>query len=535
MLLKREKAQLTSYENKHDLTKRVEETKRIQRVIAEYDIGTYVDHGDVGGGYRNKGYWVKTAHGEYFLKIILEYSNCIDELAFFEMKINHTINDKTHKRGYGFRVPHLYATKHGKPFVKIKKQAFVLYEFVKGDFASWGESTGHRLKPTATMLAELHSILSEYNDEIPQFRIGGDNAYHDLVKKIEKFKILRKECEQKPFTKRTAVEKKFLSHADSFIEKLAQLKSLFPPEAYAALPKQLVHMDLAPIHLLYRINKPILIIDWEMARLDTRAVDFVKGITNFNDKEGYEEFIDFIAYYQQKATSSENPLDEMTLAAIPYIHVLHRVQLAAEHILTTDLSYDINLDWAIDQMKTFTELMNINFEDFSRRIFRRIKEIRSTPLRSIRSKSRESENILERMVIGATGSSNRDSSPIKATLEDKSLTMSLKLLKGDFNFTEIKTYGYIDVDGYSKLKIMLKIHMVDEGTIVNQRASLKIGMKFQNRTVYITRTPDIKEKMLVIDIPHDLDKIDTISFVAEYAQSTIRSMSVDVTNITFQP
>jgi len=100
---------------------------------------------------------------------------------------------------------------------------------------------------------------------------------------------------------------KLLDQADWIQDTLYQLDHAL---RVAALPRLIIHGDYGPYNLLAKPNESVIVLDFELARLDWRITDLAKAIPNFarNRRTGFsfrhmECFLD--AYQARSSLSAE--------------------------------------------------------------------------------------------------------------------------------------------------------------------------------------------------------------------------------------
>src|SRR5205823_4320510 len=141
-------------------------------------------------------------------------------------------------------------------------------------FAWWGETGGVRAKTTAEAAAQIHAILRNFHEPVPQLRHEVVASYDHVEEDLTRLRKLKDSLETIPENARSKFVSQFLMGMPDFTEALEQMLIEFPPSDFKNLPRQIAHRDLAPIHLAFKGDQPVLVIDWENANVDTRVIDF---------------------------------------------------------------------------------------------------------------------------------------------------------------------------------------------------------------------------------------------------------------------
>lgn len=510
----------------------------VSRILAQYEIGNYKAHLPLGGGYKNLYWLLETDKGRFFLKLNRVYGTHIRELANFEMELSKFINNEVKRRAYDWSVPFIYSTHKGQGFTELDGHAFMVYEYVQGEFAPWEASGGVRLQPTTALLAELHSILADYPGEVPSFKRNIENAYHDIPRRLQELKELYGSLRSRDHNLNEN-QKKFFEIFDDLNSALEKLVQLLPPSAYAALPKQLVHLDFAPIHIMYQCEKPILVIDWENTNVDTRLVDFVKGIAPFHSANRYAELIDMAAFYQIGSAKTSNPLSYAELRALPFIHIAHRIKFIALHILKQGLGDENReVDWALVNIRAIIDLMTIDFSSFADRVENRVKELENEESIYIEQKKSVSENLLKTYSWNGYYEISHDNKEPKFLIQPEYWEIGFSLKQDAYIHLGLKPQEPIDMNGYAKLEMDLVIEDLQEQCKANQHASFDIRFRYKgmNQFVEYVTPPLVRgNHKIIMKIPGNLGLIDELIFHLNGGQTTIRELKTRIQSLYLMP
>ena len=112
-----------------------------------------------------------------------------------------------------------------------------------------------------------------------------------------------------------------LQRAEYFEKTLLQLEALLEE---AALPRWIIHGDYGPYNLLFRRNAPVIILDFEIARLDWRLTELIDAIWRFC----YDRWLGFRLHkikwlldaYQVRLPLAQDELQFMP-AVWKYLHI----------------------------------------------------------------------------------------------------------------------------------------------------------------------------------------------------------------------
>lgn len=300
----------------------------------------------LGGGYTNKNYFIETPKGKFVLKEKKFKKNVSNHIKIEYKLIDHLLNKKPR-----VPVPNIYLTKSiRKPYIYIRKYGsyFILYEFIRGKHVDWGEMVDRKfdrkgnlvwinhikLLKAASILACIHYNLSSFPEDK-----GIGSSRQSFPKKFNegysRFKVLEKmlKIKIKKGEMLNRYEEYAIGKIDFILEQYKDISRRFLSSKYNALPKQIIHGDFSPVNLLFDgKNDLIAVIDWESIVIDTRLIDFVKGIYQvWNNATVVEEMLRFIEKYEERAISlGGNRLSSKEIAALPYIHRMHHLNLLSE-------------------------------------------------------------------------------------------------------------------------------------------------------------------------------------------------------------
>ncbi len=250
--------------------------KTITAVLKEYGL-TPVQRGSVppDSGGRSRSVVVETNAGKKLLK---QYKRTV---ALSAIELEHSILRFLAERDF-LSAPRLVATGDGRTLVQAEGERFVLFDFVDGGFQYYKYILlPHRAKRFINMagksLARLHRTLENFTplgDNPNGFSSHDGERWHNLDWYLEKLD----ECvHSTPPGMQTLVER-----AD---EVGYSLRALDIELRRANLPRLTIHGDYGPHNLLFRPKQHIMILDFEIARLDWRAIEVVNALWRFGSDD----------------------------------------------------------------------------------------------------------------------------------------------------------------------------------------------------------------------------------------------------------
>jgi Ser/Thr protein kinase RdoA (MazF antagonist) len=198
-------------------------------------------------------------------------------------------------------------TKSSQTLVQRGKNRYALFDYVVGSFRSFDyiafpKQTHQYIAIAGEMLAILHDKLADFT---PQgynpdgFKSKTGDRWRDIEWFADKlaFSVNKTSLrnENRPKHKYTLL-----------LQNARKLKTILFDNTYLLnstdLPRQIIHADYHPGHLLLRKNEPPVIIDFEIARFDWRLIDIIYGLQTFcKNRRGYychNKIRTFLSNYQ---------------------------------------------------------------------------------------------------------------------------------------------------------------------------------------------------------------------------------------------
>jgi Ser/Thr protein kinase RdoA (MazF antagonist) len=248
----------------------------VDRALAETVIGAY-DLRIVGsisrpaGASRSQNLIVETSAGKKLLK---RYKSVVNvDMARHEHSILR------HLAAVDFPAPRLTANHAGETLVTHDDGHYALYDFLEGYFQYHHyvfapAQTRSFVAMAGTALGALHDTLRDVTPggrNLNGFQSRDGQRWHELDWYTEKLDLCRREL-----TAREAPD--FAAHADRIETALRDVDSRLRS---AHLPRLIIHGDYGPYNLLFKPGAPVVILDFEIARLDWRLADLAKALGFF--------------------------------------------------------------------------------------------------------------------------------------------------------------------------------------------------------------------------------------------------------------
>lgn len=241
-------------------------------VLDEYGLGLLQEPTlPPGGEGRSHSVVVHTADGKKLLK---QYKRSITQTAIEQ---EHSILKYLARVEFA-SAPRLVTTRRGETIVQRDDRKFALFEFIEGGFQYYKyvllpHQTRHFIAIAGDALAQLHETLEGFTPTGGNpngFRSLTGDRWHDLNWYLDRLNESVR-CS-------TAQTHALALRADEFEQ---TLRALDVRLGECNLPRATTHGDYGPHNLLFRKHAPVVILDFEIARLDWRALDVVNALWNF--------------------------------------------------------------------------------------------------------------------------------------------------------------------------------------------------------------------------------------------------------------
>lgn len=188
-----------------------------------------------------------------------------------------------------FPAPRLISTEDDETLIKLAGHYYVMFDYLDGYF----HYHNYLLLPpqklkfielSALTLATLHSVLWDFTplESNPEGFIskGGDR-----LRDTYWYVAMLETCQREINTLTTFNDDYTISYRVLLQEHAQKVKTeiikLSIEIAEANLPRGIIHGDYGPYNLLMKRNKPVVILDFELARIDWRVLDLAKSLPYF--------------------------------------------------------------------------------------------------------------------------------------------------------------------------------------------------------------------------------------------------------------
>jgi Ser/Thr protein kinase RdoA (MazF antagonist) len=248
----------------------------ISPLIKQYDLRVLEPITRLRGGKRNENWFLKTSDGP---KVLKRYMPAI---PYTQVRYEHAL--LTHLEQKNFPTVRLMRDVQGETIFQQDGRIYALFNYLEGyfrfdEYLYLPPLSGWFLTHLGLALSLLHHALSDF--EPPEY-----SQYGFLSKNQER--LLNsdwyvKQLEKNRSTVKTMVSWRgqMLHHRlvkmagwleDNFLKIEAQLSSLRPE-------RQVIHGDYGRHNVLIRPNAPMVVLDFELSRLDWRLVDLIAAFS----------------------------------------------------------------------------------------------------------------------------------------------------------------------------------------------------------------------------------------------------------------
>jgi len=280
----------------------------VEEVLSEYGLYLIKKPIPTPDGSRNISLIVNTSRGKGILK---SYQETLGNSTIIQ---EHSI--LKYLSQIDFPATRLVETKSSQTLVQRGKNRYALFDYVDGSFRSFDyiafpKQTHQYIAIAGEMLAILHDKLADFT---PQgynpdgFKSKTGDRWRDIEWFANKLAFSVNKTSLRNENRRKHKYTLLLQNA-------RKLETILFDNTYmlnrADLPRQIIHKDYSPGHLLFRKNARPVIIDFEIARFDWRLVDIIDGLRSFcMNRKGYychNKIRTFLSNYQAQVplTSAE--------------------------------------------------------------------------------------------------------------------------------------------------------------------------------------------------------------------------------------
>lgn len=228
-----------------------------------------------------------------------------------------------------FPSPRLVLTQKDQSFVSQDGEIYALFDYLDGyfqyhNFIVLPSTKLEFIHIAGKVLSKLHTALSTftpsgYNPEGFKSRTG--ERWREISWYIDRFTRRREE----PIEINNNQVREMVGLIDkysSWVEN--QLNILDSKLNSGSLPRFIIHNDYGPYNLFFKSGTQVVILDFELASLDWRLIDFSKAFQYFcRNRFGFshKKMMTFIDGYQSESHLSKQ---EMNLVPDTWLHLLFR-------------------------------------------------------------------------------------------------------------------------------------------------------------------------------------------------------------------
>ncbi|HWQ14619.1 MAG TPA: phosphotransferase [Roseiflexaceae bacterium] len=256
----------------------VEEGARLQAVLAHYGLRAEGEARAPGGEGRSRSLIVATAAGT---KIVKRYKASVEQEA-----IAHEHSILLRLAALGFPAPRLCATTDGATLVWHEDGAYAVFDYIAGYFQYHNYlfppgQVRRFIAAAGEALAALHAALRDFTPagrNVNGFVARDGGRWRDRGWFEEQLEQCRQELLARPAHELSGLRRAVTAHAGWVAARLAALEEQL---GQAGLPRLIIHGDYGPYNLLFRPGAPVVILDFELARLDWRLTDLAAALRYF--------------------------------------------------------------------------------------------------------------------------------------------------------------------------------------------------------------------------------------------------------------
>ncbi len=251
----------------------------VEEILAEYDLKLLESPQVPSGQGRCCSLIVTTRQGKKLLKL---YKHTVEVPAIIH---EHSILGCLAQ--IDFPSPRLVSTPAGETLVRRDEHNYALFDFIEGGF----QYHNYFLLPAQVrqFIAASGETLAILHDKLKDFVPQGHNLNGFKSRREDRWRALDwytsrltrciAETQRRSAELGRTEAAGLLERANYFEESLAQLDTMLKE---AELPRLIVHGDYGPYNLFFRRNAPVVVLDFEIARLDWRATELVDALQRFS-------------------------------------------------------------------------------------------------------------------------------------------------------------------------------------------------------------------------------------------------------------
>jgi Ser/Thr protein kinase RdoA (MazF antagonist) len=286
----------------------------LRDILADYGIAARGKIEVPGGPGRSDNVIVETAAGKKLLK---RYKDTITPAAALH---EHSI--LVHLAQVGFPSPRLARTTSGETLIQHDGKCYAMFDFIEGYFHYHNyfllPAQAQRFIATSgRALGALHNVLADFSpagDHPSGFKSRGEDRWRELSWFTDMLEECRQKLPQLQGADANLMRQMLAEHADRVEGSLRRLDATL---AAAAPARLIIHGDYGPYNLLFRRGAPVVILDFELARLDWRLTDLSTALPSFARSRLGFSFQKMKCFLEGYRTSC--PIDRTELSLLPSV------------------------------------------------------------------------------------------------------------------------------------------------------------------------------------------------------------------------
>lgn len=231
-------------------------TADVTRALKYYDLGTIRSVRPASHGVVNETAFVETSIGRYVMR---RNQRATGRRA---LRLRHNLLNWLRARG--FPSPRLVPAANGDNAVEIDGRIFEVFTFIDGD--EFNIDRPAHISGTGSILARYHRAVEDFPcvppPEPARYNPGS------LVGLIER--LMQRD-----------VMGELTEPLNWYDRRTSDLRRVLPEEAYAALPRLLIHGDMHRDNVIFRGDTVAALIDFDQVTIDARIVDLADALVDF--------------------------------------------------------------------------------------------------------------------------------------------------------------------------------------------------------------------------------------------------------------
>lgn len=272
-----------------------------------------------------------------------------------------------------FPAPRLHANTNGETLIQHDGKYYVLFDVLEGYFQYHNyfllpAQAQALIAASGKALGALHVALKDFTPEGYQpngFTSPTGDRWRELSWYTDKLAWCREEIPQLQTEETRLMQRMFAEHADRLEAMLYDLNNAI---TVAAPTRLIIHGDYGPYNLFFKHGAPVVILDFELARLDWRLTDLATALPSFVQSRlgfSWRKMTWFLEAYQTYC-----PMDAAELQLLPAVWqflTLRRVIVCWYRYCTThatqwliEAQHKLKLiDWLIANQQTLANVLKL--------------------------------------------------------------------------------------------------------------------------------------------------------------------------------